>query len=302
VAVIGDLTSIVAHQLRALGNGTFELGIQERDTGHMRLRTRSSAAILDSLDVLRAKNANHHFIRVRPKWPHPFVLIDDVEIGHVQALDEAGLSASVVIESSPGSFQVWLDLGRCVTRDATTLIARKLASLADGDRGAANWRQAGALAGFMNCKKKHRRGDGSYPLIQLHLARRQVFERAEVLIAYAEQAEASQRKRWETVRALYANSQSGKIKPIAAFHAHSRYEGDLHRADLGWAIHALSNGLGDDEVRRTILTARDLRHKGSRHEQERYAARTVRAAYKKGLGRAYEAECPRLLEGEGLVR
>jgi hypothetical protein len=92
------------------------------------------------------------------------------------------------------------------------------------------------------------------------------------------------------------------VKPIAAFHAHPRYEGDLHRADLGWAIHALSNALGDDEVRRTILTARDLRHKGSRREQERYAARTVRAAYKKGLGRAYEAECPRLLEGEGLVR
>jgi hypothetical protein len=302
VAVIGDLASIVAHQLRALGNGTFELGIQERDTGHMRLRTRSSAAILDSLDVLRAKNANHHFIRVRPKWPHPFVLIDDVEIGHVQALDEAGLSASVVVESSPGSFQVWLDLGRCVTKDATTLIARKLASLADGDRGAANWRQAGALAGFMNCKKKHRRGDGSYPLIQLHLARRQVFERAEVLIAYAEQAEASQRKRWKKVRALYASARGGTVKPIAAFHAHPRYEGDLHRADLGWAIHALSNALGDDEVRRTILTARDLRHKGSRREQERYAARTVRAAYRKGLGQVYEREFAPIPEPEGFVR
>jgi hypothetical protein len=302
MAMNAELPSIVRHQLRALGDGSFEVGVQARDTGHMRLGTRSSAAIVGSLDALQMKNARHHFIRVRPRWPHPFVLIDDVEIGHVQALDEAGLSASVVVESSPGNFQVWLDLGRCVSKDATTLIARRLASLSDGDRGAANWRQAGALAGFVNCKKKHRGANGRYPVIQLHFAKRRVFERAEELIAYAERIEASQRRRWDKIRALYASARGGTVKPIAAFHAHPRYEGDLHRADLGWAIHALSNGVRSNEAERTILTARDLRHKGSRREQERYAARTVRAAYRKGLGQVYEREFAPILEPEGFVR
>ncbi len=297
-----DLACIVRHQLRALGDHTFELGVQARGTGRMRLRTSGPGAILDALDMLRTKNANHHFIRVRPKWPHPFVLVDDVKIGHVQSLDEAGLSASVVVESSPGNFQVWLDLGRCTNRDATTVIARTLARLLDADRGAANWRQAGALAGFLNCKKKHERSDGSYPIIQLHFSRRQVFARAQALVASAERTVASRRQRWKEIGVLCAHARSGSVKPIASFHGHPRYDGDLHRADLGWAIHALSHGLRANEVERTILTARDLKHKGSRREQARYAARTVRAAYQKGLGLAYEQDLTPLLEQEGRVR
>lgn len=297
-----DLGSIVSHQLRALGNNAFELGVQGRGTGRMQLRTYGPVAILDSLDALRAKNATQHFIRVRPKWPHPFVLVDDVKIGHVQALDEAGLSASVVVETSPGNFQVWLDLGRCTNRDATTVIARTLARLLDADRGAANWRQAGALAGFLNCKTKHQRRDGTYPTVQLHCARQQVFARAEELVASAERTVASRRKRWEEIGRLYPHARSGNVKPIASFHGHPRYDGDLHRADLGWAIYALSHGLGPDEVERTILTARDLNHKGSRREQARYAARTVRAAYRKGLGLTDERDLTPRLEPEGLLR
>ncbi|NNE20052.1 MAG: hypothetical protein HKN10_16395, partial [Myxococcales bacterium] len=235
-----DLACTVGHQLRALGNRTFELGVQARGTGRMRLRTYGAEAILDALETLRTKNKNHHFIRIRPKWPHPFVLVDDVKIGHVQSLDEAGLSASVVVETSPGNFQVWLDLGRCTNRDATTVIARTLARLLDADRGAANWRQAGALAGFMNCKNKHQRTDGSYPIVQLHFSRRQVFARAQELLASSERTVALRRKRWEEIGGLYAHARSGSVKPIASFHGHPRYDGDLHRADLGWAIHALT--------------------------------------------------------------
>jgi hypothetical protein len=41
-------------------------------------------------------------------------------------------------------------------------------------------------------------------------------------------------------------------------------------------------------VQDTILHARDLRHKGSRREQKKYARRTVRSAIRRGLGRTIE--------------
>lgn len=143
-----DTKEVVRRQLRALGNDRFELGIQHRDTGAMELRILSVESILGSVGFLKWKNQSGHFIRIRPKWPHPFVFIDDLSLGGVYALDRRGFAPSVVVESSPENFQVWLNLGRRVGKELMTLIARQVASTLAADQGAANWRQAGALAGF----------------------------------------------------------------------------------------------------------------------------------------------------------
>jgi hypothetical protein len=283
-----DTKEVVRRQLRALGDGRFELGIQHRDTGAMELRIVSVESILGSVGFLKWKNQSGHFIRIRPKWPHPFVFIDDLSIEGVYALDRWGFAPSVVVESSPENFQAWLNLGRGVAPEVMTLIARQVASTLDADQGAANWRQAGALAGFTNCKPKHQRPDGLYPFVRLHMARHHVFPRAKSLVRDAKRVHAAEQAARERARATYAGRDRGRVQDIAIFHERAKYEGDLHRADFAWAIHALSAGWSEQRVKETILHARDLRHKGSRREQEKYAHRTVRMAIRRGLGRTIE--------------
>jgi hypothetical protein len=297
-----DTKKVVRRQLRALGNGCFELGIQHGQTGAMELRIVSAESILGSVGFLKWKNQSGHFIRIRPKWPHPFVFIDDLSVDGVYALDRRGFAPSVVVESSPENFQAWLNLGRRVGPEVVTLIARQVASTLDADRGAANWRQAGALVGFTNCKPKHQRPDGLYPFVRLHMARHQVFPRANALIRDAKRVHAAEQAASARARAYFADRQGSTVKDIAVFHERAKYEGDLHRADFAWAIHALSRGWSEQRVEETILRARDLRHKGSRREQEKYAHRTVRMAVRRGLGRTIEHPEDTLASQGGLGR
>jgi hypothetical protein len=297
-----DTKEVVRRQLRALGNGCCELGIQHGQTGAMELRIVSAESILGSVGFLKWKNQSGHFIRIRPKWPHPFVFIDDLSVDGVYALDRRGFAPSVVVESSPENFQAWLNLGRRVGPEVVTLIARQVASTLDADRGAANWRQAGALVGFTNCKPKHQRPDGLYPFVRLHMARHQVFPRANALIRDAKRVHAAEQAASARARAYFADRQGSTVKDIAVFHERAKYEGDLHRADFAWAIHALSRGWSEQRVEETILRARDLRHKGSRREQEKYAHRTVRMAVRRGLGRTIEHPEDTLASQGGLGR
>lgn len=65
------------------------------------------------------------------------------------------------------------------------------------------------------------------------------------------------------------------LRPLADFHRDSRYGGDLHRADMAWARHAAAMGLSANEIRATLLQARDLSKKGNLKRQREYAARTA---------------------------
>ena len=53
------------------------------------------------------------------------------------------------------------------------------------------------------------------------------------------------------------------VRPITSFHADSRYGGDLHRADMAWALHAAARGLSPEQIEHEILNSCDLSKKGS---------------------------------------
>ena len=52
------------------------------------------------------------------------------------------------------------------------------------------------------------------------------------------------------------------IRLLSEFHNDPRYAGDLHRADMAWALHAASCGLPPEQIKDEILQARDLSKKG----------------------------------------
>ena len=72
-----------------------------------------------------------------------------------------------------------------------------------------------------------------------------------------------------------ATSKDDSVRSLSDFHADSRYSGDLHRADMAWALHAASRGLPEQQIRDEILHARDLSKKGGPERQLNYARRTA---------------------------
>ena len=76
---------------------------------------------------------------------------------------------AVVVETSPGNFQVWVNHGR-VPSDHTfsTQAAKELARRFGGDSSSADWRHFGRLAGFTNQKPKRRLRNGLQPFVRLH--------------------------------------------------------------------------------------------------------------------------------------
>jgi hypothetical protein len=152
-----------------------------------------------------------------------------------------------------------------------------------GDPSSADWRHFGRLAGFTNQKPTRRLDNGFAPFVRLLEWNGRVYGKADDFLEQvaAELAEAAAQRegRGLTTRSMKADS----IRPIAEFHSDSQYRGDLHRADMAWAIHAASRGLSQGEIRAEILHARDLSKKGRRGRQFQYADRTAAKAVSAAL-------------------
>jgi len=65
------------------------------------------------------------------------------------------------------------------------------------------------------------------------------------------------------------------VRLITSFYTDSRYGGDLHRADMAWALHAAARGLSREQIEHEILNSRDLSKKGPPLRQLAYAMRTA---------------------------
>jgi hypothetical protein len=271
--------SVIRKQLCAMGCALYEIGVLNED-GRMLLRSGWSVEQFDAaLGWLRRANAHGAQIFVRPHGAHALSLVDDLSAEAVLRMGDDGFQPAVVVETSPRNYQVWLNHGRILfDRTLSTQAAKELARRYTGDPSSADWRHFGRLAGFTNQKPIRRLDNGFAPFVRLHEWRGHVYNKAdefleqvsgELAIAAAERATL-----WLTRKLL----SSASIRPIAKFHENPRYRGDLHRADMAWALHAASRGLSRDEIRREIFHARDLSKKGGRRRQSQYAERTAAKA------------------------
>ena len=79
-------------------------------------------------------------------------------------MTDGGFQPALVVETSPGNFQVWLNHGRILfNRTFSTQAAKELARRFGGDPSSADWRHFGRLAGFTNQKPKRRLKSGLPP-------------------------------------------------------------------------------------------------------------------------------------------
>lgn len=271
--------SVVRKQLYAMGSELFEIGVLRID-GRMLLQSGWSADRIDAaISWLRRENARGSHIFVRPHGAHALSLIDDLNAERIDLMMDHGFQPAVAIETSPGNFQVWLNHGQTISdRTFSTQVAKELARRFGGDSSSADWRHFGRLAGFTNQKANRRLRSGLPPFVRLHECEGRTYAAAreflEEMKSFAEKARA-EHAAWTTSR---STSTEESVRPLTEFQRDPRYGGDLHRADMAWALHAASRGLSEQQIRDEILRGRDLSKKGRIQRQVSYAQRTANKA------------------------
>src|SRR6476619_2668484 len=129
-------------------------------------RTWDKATLLKSVGWLKYQNSQGRNIYIRPKGEHALSLVDDLNTAALERMKSEGFQPAIVVETSPGNFQAWLNHGRVLPRAESTAAARALAERFGGDRGAADWRHFGRLSGVTNRKPKYNT-NGLYPFVRL---------------------------------------------------------------------------------------------------------------------------------------
>ncbi len=282
---VSDRTAIaVMQQVAAMDSELFEVGLYKPNAAAgesvMIPRVWDSETIVKSLAWLRYQNREGRNIYIRPKGEHDLSMVDDLTEDAVSTMRQAGFSPAVVVETSPGNYQAWLKHPERLSKEVSTAAARALAEKFGGDRGAADWRHFGRLAGFTNRKEKYFDASaGLYPFVRLIEAAAGVYPEAERFLAGVksdlERRHAEREQLRQRVNALTIRPQD--LKSIDVFRTDGRYGGDGTRVDLAYAVYALSHGASAADVE-IAIRSRDLSHKGNERRQNDYVERTIKKA------------------------
>ena len=228
-----------------------------------------------SVSWLCYQNSRGRNIYVRPKGEHHLSLVDDLAAGAIRRMKSEGFSPAVIVETSPGNFQAWLNHGQVLPKDVSTLAARSLAERFGADRGVADWRHFGRLAGLTNRNERYRSEDGRFPFVRLLEWKGSPYP---ARTAFLEQLVAKMPIRTAATPTTPQLSESRKRRlGIDDFRSKNAYCGDGNRIDLAYAVYAFAHGANEEEVRAAIAS-RDLSKKGPEQRQRAYIERTIRKA------------------------
>jgi hypothetical protein len=277
--VSSDITrSQVRRQLAAMGSDYFEVGIL-RPGGRMLLcEAWTVSQIEEAIRRLRRENAHGAHIFVRPHGAHALSLVDDLSVHAIARMTKAGFEPALVVETSPRNFQVWLNHGQTLNRDMSTLAAKELAKRFGGDLSSADWRHFGRLAGFTNRKPERLLQNGRAPFVRLFECEGRIYDAAPEFLEKVKSLAEKAVSQHERSRTSGPRLSGNPVQLLTKFHDSLRYAGDLHRADMAWALHAAGRGLSVQQIRDEILHARDLSKKGRIRRQVSYAERTANKA------------------------
>jgi RepB DNA-primase from phage plasmid len=278
-----DKTQVaVEKQIQAMGCERFEVGVFDATSERMIPRVWGKETVLKSIAWLRYENLKGRNIYVRPAGEHHLSLVDDLKPAAIQRMKREGFAPAVVVETSPGNFQAWLDHGEKLERSLSTAVAKSLAQEYRGDLGSADWRHFGRLAGFTNRKEKYRQPNGHFPYVLLVEASGSPYANAKGFVAGVECKTLSQVAKAERQRNLFRarpRRAREELKNIEHFRSDPKYGGAHSRSDLAYAVYSLDHGMPETEVRARIAS-QALSYLGSPARQRDYIQRIVQKAMK----------------------
>lgn len=269
----------LTRQLKGLGLEELELTISGLTT---EVRTVTPAQLLAELPELKRLNTQGANLWIRPPRDrdHDLVMIDLDDRGRfiLDRMKAAGHAPAVAIETSPGSLQAWIKLGRAVPALVRHGVSRALKEIYGGDSGAVDPHQSGRLAGFTNRKAEHEgAGGGSrFPFVLLLNAPGKPAARAAELIsvgkAYARKIEEAARIRIEAA----AEAPEGLVEAWTAEYRIQAEQGRHDQSAVDWSVthQALASGMDPEDVVAALAVVADRKGKAA----DVYARRTVEAA------------------------
>jgi RepB DNA-primase N-terminal domain len=269
-------------QIRAMGAAVVEIGLFKPDAGiggagaAMIPRTWDTETLVRSIPWLKLQNLQGRNIYIRPKGEHNLSMVDDLTGDALQRMNASGFNPAVVVETSPENYQAWLKHPRLLSREASTAAARTLADIFGGDKGAADWRHFGRLAGFTNRKLKYQSPGGMFPFVRLTAFTGLTYPNANMFLAEVE-SKLGQERQHRAQRTAPPEQSQRALRTIENFRVNPLYAGDGTRIDLAYAIYALSHGAPENQVK-TAIRGRDLSHKGGDKRQAEYVERTMKKA------------------------
>lgn len=276
--------------LLALGQaffGEFEFGVWSETGGRAgRGYVMPKQATAKMLPFLRAQNAQGKHIVWRPVHQSCYMLHDDADAAALLRCHGLDVSARplrakpgrLVVETSPGNYQVWIRADRELALDEKRHWLRRM----DSDPGADPNGRWGRTPGFRNRKAKHLQADGGYPLSRLVWADRAdacaVIPPLEAPVSLEPPA-----RTLEVGHYSHPRPYGGRSCALFSLPERSAYDrGDDSATDFAWCLALMRRGLDDAEVARHLHDARESIGWG-RHVPADYIRRTVARARERFL-------------------
>ena len=216
-------------------------------------RTWDKATLLKSVGWLKYQNSQGRNIYIRPKGEHALSLVDDLNAAALDRMKSEGFQPAIVVETSPGNFQAWLNHGRVLPRTESTAAARALAERFGGDRGAADWRHFGRLAG-PDQPEAEVLAPTVLPVRTTGRGQRPIIPTTATHSGWGCCRTRAPGKRSRAANADTRQIDAGKLSSNRCLRANPVYGGDNTRVDLAYAVYALAHGAHEDEVRAALRT------------------------------------------------
>ena len=284
-----------------------------------RLWTAAQLGQLSTVQFLRIRNREGCDVYIQPYAENRnagYILLD-LDRGNATTLERMhgnGHQPCVVLQTSPGHLQVWIQVSAVCLEPATaSAIARQLAHTYGGDLASADWRHLGRLAGFTNQKPLRRQSNGYAPWVRLLYAQLGLARNGASLVQAAEQPIGSLRSPFTVTTATGSHDcELGSSTSSTLSAARDIYQAWLQRLRIpqrfphpDWSI--ADKWIAKELLRRgtPVATVAELLRCGSpgfpRHhaDPENYLHRTVERALGELTGTSFPARARRALCGGG---
>ena len=174
---LGLTRSAISHQLATMPHEVYLVRLIHQPSGRplpgQRRWTASQLLDPPTVRFLRIRNREGFDIYLRPysgdqNAGYILVDLDRADAGVIGRLRSGGHAPCLVVETSPGHLQAWIQISRSpVEPTLATAIARHLAHGYHGDTASADWAHLGRLAGFTNQKPARRLSSGQAPWVRI---------------------------------------------------------------------------------------------------------------------------------------
>lgn len=248
----------IFYKINNFFSGNWRLAVLDLKAGRWTIRADPS-----KVAYLKAENANGKHILLQPENESCYMLADDLPMEtlkrHHTGIDGVWRPGRMVVETSPGNYQVWIRSSRPLSYEKKRYWLKRMHS----DPGAAPKNRWGRMPGFRNRKEKYKTGFDLYPLSRL------------IWVDWAKPAVIPM-----TTNGLFQNNntQCQTASPICR---RDYDKGNESVTDFSYALALARRGCDEAYIIDRILEERQNwgNHQGGKRRQD-YLSRTVEKAIK----------------------